>query len=76
MTATSAVPTVTSSVPVQAVGVLQTQTTAAVNAGSNNQVTQQDSTTTTTVTASDRDDHFARPERLSVAYNERSSDSG
>ena len=53
MTATSAVPTVTSSVPVQAVGVLQTQTTAAVNAGSNNQVTQQDSTTTTTVTASD-----------------------
>jgi subtilase family serine protease len=51
-TATTQVETVASSLPVQVVGVLQTQTTNTGNAASNAQGIQQTSTTTTTVNSS------------------------
>jgi len=51
-TVTTQVGTVASSLPVQVVGVLQTQTTDTENAASNAQVAQQNSTTTTTVNMS------------------------
>jgi subtilase family serine protease len=51
-TVTTQVGTVASALPVQVVGVLQTQTTSTGNAATNSQVAQPDSTTTATVNVS------------------------